>query len=338
MTHLWSRLLARVPSAERRELKGFYRDWSQYNLGPFFSTIAPFMASIMMSVAALNLVLRGELYRESLLGSALFFATSLLITLLFLLYRRLSDRSPGVSRVCIMLSFMAYTSATLCTNLIALPTSEAYSFSIVFTIVVSIWVLYQFWLEWLLYILFASLAALILALVSPALTPLIIFTEPMIYIMLLLTFLIRRRYFLEIYQRFIALRGLMPTRVARHITISGERSLKEAFEPRHTFVVCLSSDWRGFQRLASTLAPKDLAALLETYYHQVFCKLAETVPEETYYADWTADELFVIFYGHTALDEASPVRIIQGALDFAYRLAAEIPSEMERIVGKTAGL
>ena len=39
-----------------------------------------------------------------------------------------------------------------------------------------------------------------------------------------------------------------------------------------------------------------LSDLIEKFYDIIFDKLEEYVPDGQYYADWTADELFIVFY------------------------------------------
>ena len=59
----------------------------------------------------------------------------------------------------------------------------------------------------------------------------------------------------------------------------------------------LAMDWRNFQEIAASKDPKYVENLFQQFYNEVFIELDRIFPEGNYYADWTADELFIIFYG-----------------------------------------
>ena len=147
-------------------------------------------------------------------------------------------------------------------------------------------------------------------------------------------FLVSRRLFAEsLLEKFRNLRSLQPSIVARRLTVS-DKSLAEdeAFSARDRFTVCLSSDWRNYQEMAGSRDGRMISRLFEVYYNIVFAELARTVPSGRYYADWTADEIMIIFYGDT--DEERET-VIQEALAFTRTLASDIPERVKEELGIT---
>ena len=145
-------------------------------------------------------------------------------------------------------------------------------------------------------------------------------------------FLVSRRVFAEsLVEKFRNLRSLQPAIVARRLTVSDKRlSDDEAFSARDRFTVCLSSDWRNYQEMAGSRDGRMISRLFEVYYNIVFAELARTVPSGRYYADWTTDEIMIIFYGDS--DEERET-VIAEALAFTRTLASEIPEKVQAEMG-----
>ena len=94
----------------------------------------------------------------------------------------------------------------------------------------------------------------------------------------------------------------------------GAIELEKIFKPSKKFTVCLSSDWRDFQRIASTKDPEYIQSLFQDFYNEVFINLDNVFPDGNYYADWTADELFIIFFSNDSNDK----NLIKKSLEFSY--------------------
>ena len=59
------------------------------------------------------------------------------------------------------------------------------------------------------------------------------------------------------YEKYCNMASLVPKNVAKHIAMTdGVVELEKIFKPSSRFTICLSSDWRNFQKLASTKDPK----------------------------------------------------------------------------------
>ena len=107
-----------------------------------------------------------------------------------------------------------------------------------------------------------------------------------------------------------------PAHIARQAT-GGAEELAKLFKPRETYSVCLSSDWRGYQELSAHWSPSVLASTIGDYYDMCQELLRRHVPAGNYFADWIADELFIVFYPvETAKDEG----LVDVALAFAHDL------------------
>ncbi|TVQ77473.1 MAG: hypothetical protein EA369_09160 [Bradymonadales bacterium] len=142
----------------------------------------------------------------------------------------------------------------------------------------------------------------------------------------------RREFHFGLSERFSNLCHYIPQREAKLIsTVSDEEVLSRAFTPRTRFNVCLCADWRSYQRLSANLSPEVLSGIFELYYEILFRELERVDPQGNYYANWVADELFVIFYDEN--DQASFV--MDRALRFAKGLTGEAFERVQREVGQS---
>jgi hypothetical protein len=77
---------------------------------------------------------------------------------------------------------------------------------------------------------------------------------------------------------------------------------------------------RNYQELFRHKSPEKVSEILESFYNIVFECLEQTSPEGNYFANWTADELFIIFYNEK---NNSDVCMLE-ALSFSKLLATSI--------------
>lgn len=116
--------------------------------------------------------------------------------------------------------------------------------------------------------------------------------------------------------------AVVPAKVAETLATShnplGENHL---FKARERFTVCLCADWRNFQQLALTRTSDELSEMLEIFYDSVLQTLEQQIPTNNYYFNWTADELFIIFF---AEDEKQTEQPMRDALVFAKTLATHV--------------
>ena len=147
---------------------------------------------------------------------------------------------------------------------------------------------------------------------------------------LILGYYYRKEFILSMGSRYINLKALVPNRIAQNLAIEDESILdRTVFEPTNQFVVCLCADWRNYQRIASVQSPEFISELFESFYNIVFEKLEEIVPSGLYYADWAADELFIVFYSNR-FDSDETMR---KSMRFAKALSNEVFAEIQEKCG-----
>ncbi len=107
----------------------------------------------------------------------------------------------------------------------------------------------------------------------------------------------RRSFMSSLYQQYSLLLYQYSPRIARSILFNGnESSYLEAFKPQLRPCVCICIDWRSFQELAARSSPETISMLLEKSHEALLDIVFQAVPNETFHADWSADEFFVTLY------------------------------------------
>jgi class 3 adenylate cyclase len=89
---------------------------------------------------------------------------------------------------------------------------------------------------------------------------------------------------------------VVPEHIVRH-SADEATDVDELFKAKSQFCVCISSDWRNYQKLSAGMPAEALIAALDEYYELTHRILRRLVPEGRYFTDWIADELFVVIYG-----------------------------------------
>jgi len=137
----------------------------------------------------------------------------------------------------------------------------------------------------------------------------------------ILAYFYRRNFIHSMYERYCNMASMVPKNVAIHIAMTdGVIELDKIFKPTNRFTICLSSDWRNFQDLASKKDPEYIESLFQKFYNCVFEELDKSFPNGNYYADWTADELFIIFFD----EENNEERIIGSVASFVYTYSTKV--------------
>jgi len=143
-------------------------------------------------------------------------------------------------------------------------------------------------------------------------------------------YLYRRKFIISMYERYYNTASLVPKNVAKYIAMTdGVIELEKIFKPSNRFTVCLSSDWRNFQEIAATKDPEFVENLFQQFYNEVFIEIDRIFPEGNYYADWTADELFIIFFSNDDNDE----KLINNALEFAHVFSKDVFNKINKTLG-----
>ena len=131
----------------------------------------------------------------------------------------------------------------------------------------------------------------------------------------------RREFLTSLSQKYNLLLAFMPKILAEYIVVAdGFDRINEHFKPKNRYTVCLCADWRNYQKITRTYSSEKISQVTEDFYNNIFQILDELDPSGQYYANWTADELFVIFYDDN--DDVDAVNT--KSLKFANKLATEV--------------
>ena len=142
-------------------------------------------------------------------------------------------------------------------------------------------------------------------------------------------YIYRRQFIISMYDRYCSTASLVPKNVAKYIAMTdGIIDLDKVFRPSKRFTVCLSSDWRDFQKIFSSNKPEFIENLFQEFYNEVFIHLDSVFPNGNYYADWTADELFIIFFSNDDNDKD----LMKKSLEFAHIYATEVFTKINSIL------
>lgn len=110
----------------------------------------------------------------------------------------------------------------------------------------------------------------------------------------------RRAFCSVLFMRYDTLRNQFPAKMARVIcTESPSYTVDDVFKPVVRSCACICLDWRAFQAYVSSQPPEIVARQIQTVHDTVLAILRETIRDESYFADWTADEIFITVYSET---------------------------------------
>ena len=137
----------------------------------------------------------------------------------------------------------------------------------------------------------------------------------------------------EAEREFAMLSQVAPIRMVKEAGATGV-DLKERFSAAAGFCVCIASDWRNYQALAERIAPSQLAMSLNEYYDLCYKVLLRRLPQGNFFADWIADELFVVLY---ALEGQDDGELVNSAVGIATDLL-EARAEFARLHGAPKAL
>jgi len=141
----------------------------------------------------------------------------------------------------------------------------------------------------------------------------------------------RRTFCDALYLRFQDLRKQLPAKVARLISLeSAAISVEDAFKPRLRLCACICMDWRGFQSFASSHPAEVVASRIQTVHDEVMSLIHEAVPSETFFADWSADEIFVTIYSDTDNSQ----EVLLATVEFCRLFRANIRTRLFSKIGQ----
>ena len=102
------------------------------------------------------------------------------------------------------------------------------------------------------------------------------------------------------------------------------------FPTKEYFAVCLCAEWRNYQKITNTSSKDKVGKMIEQFYTIIYKELEKLNISGQYYADWTADELFIIFYG----EEEEKDIIKTESLNFCHSLSTTLYMEISTKINK----
>ena len=127
------------------------------------------------------------------------------------------------------------------------------------------------------------------------------------------------------------LSSLLPHKFAKLLSVSDENlDIDKIFPTKEYFSVCLCADWRNYQKLTNNNTKDQIGKMIEKFYTIIYKELGKLNISGQYYADWTADELFIIFYG----EEEDKNIVKSEALNFCHSLATTLYMEISTKINK----
>ena len=105
--------------------------------------------------------------------------------------------------------------------------------------------------------------------------------------------------------------------VPRHVLLKTARegsSVEQVFGPKNRFCVCICSDWRNFQSVATDENAQILGERLAEYYNRITDRLSKDIEDGKFFMDWIADELFVVIFSD---DEKAAPALVEKGFDFS---------------------
>ena len=302
------------------KIKSLYTQWAAFNQ-PFYAKyfiVLSMLFSLLLLPFDLLLFSDPQKYQNI----RLLYVASLMPFMIFVLKNSLNNKNEyKISLTMIYVSLMFNVK-----YIFFLHTSSNDEYTIVllanfFVIITSTLFMYRFWKEQY-FVSFISIACLLNlayfnALLQQDAIRLIYFH--------ILSFLVAHYYrnqFLDnLHKKFLYISSMIPMKIAKYFTFtSGRYPIDQIFKSEERFTVCLSSDWRNYQKFADDMNDSSLSNLIEKFYDIIFDKLEDYIPDGQYYADWTADELFIVFYD----DDDNREEVIKKALRFTNSLSTEI--------------
>jgi hypothetical protein len=106
--------------------------------------------------------------------------------------------------------------------------------------------------------------------------------------------------------------------------------IEKLFPTKEYYSVCLCSDWRNYQKISTSKEHKEIQRMVEAFYNVIYDQLETSQLAGQYYADWTADELFIIFYDEIGNES----HVNEEALKFTHALSTKLYLEISSIVDK----
>ena len=192
-------------------------------------------------------------------------------------------------------------------------------------VLISTLFIYRFWKEQYALTLCSIIGLFILSNYKPDISTDIIRLICFHIISMLACMYFRHQFISSLSGKYQYMSSLLPHKFAKRVTVTeGNFSIQKLFPTKEYYTVCLCSDWRNYQKITTSREHKDVQDMLEGFYEIIYKELSALDLDGQYYADWTADELFIIFYGNKNQKE----KVDNEALNFCHNLSTKLYIEI----------
>ena len=198
-------------------------------------------------------------------------------------------------------------------------------------VLISTLFIYRFWKEQYALTLISIIALFALSIYRPDISKDIIRLICFHLVAMIACMYFRHQFLYSLSGKYQYMSSLLPHKFAKRVTVTERNfSINKLFPTKEYFTVCLCSDWRNYQKITTTTEHKDVQEMLEKFYEIVYSELGRIDLDGQYYADWTADELFIIFYG----EDPQKRKVIEEALSFCHSLATKLYIDISNNIDK----
>ena len=317
---------------ENKSNSSLYNDWLYYNSSLYMR----YFVLIALAVTSILIPFDFLLYDSPLLYTSvravMMTIFIVMLILIFKYYNNKNFRSPlNLIVLAPSLSYnIAYTYFLYRADY-GEPYYKILLLAAFLVILISSLFIYKFWKEQYLLTLISIIVLFILSIYKIEISQDIIKLICFHLIAMLACMYFRHQFLASLSGKYQYMSSLLPHKFAKRVTVT-ERdfSIEKLFPTKEYFTVCLCSDWRNYQKITTTREHEEVQAMLEEFYEIIYNELNRLDLDGQYYADWTADELFIIFYGNDSQKE----QVINESLQFCHNLATKLYIEISNNINK----
>ena len=314
-----------------REYNSLYSAWIKNNT-IFYNR---YYTLIALSITALLIPFDFLLYKEPVIyTSARTFLLSLYIIQLCIIFKYKKTKYNGFLNILILITPLSYNLA-YSYFLFKADVAESYYLTLLlatfFVIIISNIFIYKFYKEQYALVLLSISVLFLVSIYKPEISSDIIKLILFHIISTLICVYYRYRFSVSLLNKYQYLSSLLPNKFAKLVSISDkDLDIRELFPTKEYFAVCLCSDWRNYQKITNSTSNNEVGKIIEKFYTIIYKSLERLNINGQYYADWTADELFIIFYG----EEKEKELVKSQALNFCHSLATTLYVDISKEVNK----
>ena len=317
---------------ESRSNSNLYNEWLYYNSSLYMR----YFVLIALAVTSILIPFDFLLYDSPLLYSSvrgvMMTAFIIMLVIVFKYYNNKNFTSP--LNLIVLIPSLSYNIAYTY-FLYRADYGESYYrillLAVFLVILISSLFIYRFWKEQYVLTLISVIALFVLSIYKPEISQDIIRLICFHLVAMLACMYFRHQFLTSLSGKYQYMSSLLPHKFAKRVTVTERNfSIEKLFPTKKYFAVCLCSDWRNYQKITTTSEHEEVQDMLERFYETIYAELYSLDLDGQYYADWTADELFITFYGNDSQKE----QIISESLQFCHNLSTKLYIDISNSINK----